>query len=63
MLEWVNVDCPYCGEPFETAVDCSAGSQEYVEDCQVCCNPILFQISVDWDGDLLTVTTRRENAE
>ena len=34
------VSCPYCGEDNAILVDESAGeSQEYVEDCQVCCQP------------------------
>jgi hypothetical protein len=61
MLEWVNVSCPYCGQDYETAVDCSAGDQDYVEDCQICCSPILFTVSVGQDGALLSVETRREN--
>ena len=27
---------------FETAVDTSSGSARYVEDCQICCQPIEF---------------------
>lgn len=61
MLEWITVDCPYCGEPFETSVDCSAGTQEYIEDCPVCCHPIVFNIAVDWDGTLTAVETRPDN--
>jgi hypothetical protein len=61
MLEWVSISCPHCGETFETAVDSSAGSQQYVEDCQICCNPILFDIAVDGSGRLLTVDARQEN--
>jgi Cysteine-rich CPXCG len=38
--EFVSVQCPYCGERFETAVDLSAVSFSYVEDGQVCCQPI-----------------------
>ncbi len=60
MLEWLTVDCPWCGERFDTSVDCSAGSQEYVEDCQICCAPIVFRTAVDWDGQLLGVTTEAE---
>ncbi|HET9122431.1 MAG TPA: CPXCG motif-containing cysteine-rich protein [Acidiferrobacteraceae bacterium] len=41
-LEPVVIECPYCGEPFETALDWSGGSQTYVEDCAVCCRPIQF---------------------
>ena len=35
-----DVVCPYCGEAVTIAVDPGSGSvQEYVEDCEVCCNP------------------------
>jgi hypothetical protein len=62
MLDWISVQCPYCGATFETAVDCSAGArQEYTEDCQVCCSPILFSVEVDPDGHLLAADTKREN--
>ena len=61
MLEWITVNCPYCGEPFETSVDCSVGAQEYIEDCTVCCHPIVFSIAVDWDGALAAVETRQDN--
>ena len=53
--------CPYCGETFETGVDTSAGAQEYIEDCQVCCRPIVFQIEVDLDGELCGVQVRRDD--
>jgi transcription elongation factor Elf1 len=33
-------NCPYCGEEISMVLDLSAGSQRYVEDCEVCCNPI-----------------------
>ncbi|MBI3571013.1 MAG: CPXCG motif-containing cysteine-rich protein [Gammaproteobacteria bacterium] len=29
-------------------MDTSGGSQEYVEDCQVCCRPILFEARHPW---------------
>jgi hypothetical protein len=32
--------CPYCWEPITMLLDLSAESQSYVEDCEVCCNPI-----------------------
>jgi len=52
LLESVTVRCPYCGEDFETQVDCSAGSSDYVEDCQVCCQPIEISLEVDALGAL-----------
>jgi transcription elongation factor Elf1 len=33
-------NCPYCGAGISMVLDLSAGSQRYVEDCEVCCNPI-----------------------
>ena len=48
--ESVTVVCPYCGEPTEIGVDPGGGSvQDYVEDCQVCCQP--WQVHVQWHGD------------
>lgn len=60
-MEEQSVTCPYCGESFITVVDCSAGSQCYIEDCQVCCRPIEFSIHVDEDGELVGLETRRED--
>jgi len=57
--EFVTVNCPYCGEAFETRADASAGSCTYVEDCQVCCQPIEMALGVDEDGRLREVVARR----
>ncbi|HYN76643.1 MAG TPA: CPXCG motif-containing cysteine-rich protein [Lamprocystis sp. (in: g-proteobacteria)] len=63
MLNERWVECPYCGEDFETLVDGSAGSQSYIEDCPVCCRPIEFQAEAEADGagDLINLTTRRDD--
>lgn len=47
MLESRRIECPYCGEQIEVMLDTSAGTQHYVEDCQVCCRPIEFELEVD----------------
>jgi len=57
MTETIVIQCPYCGESYETVVDLSAGSQRYVEDCAVCCKPIEVALRVGDDGELLDVTT------
>ena len=57
--EFATVQCPYCGEAFETVVDLSAGSFQYVEDCQVCCQPIELAGEVDEDGQLVGLTASR----
>lgn len=45
------VECPYCGESNEVALDPGSGSdQEYVEDCQVCCRPWLMHVRYGRDG-------------
>jgi hypothetical protein len=36
--------CPYCWESVTVLVDTSAPDQEYVEDCEVCCNPIAIHV-------------------
>jgi len=46
----VDVGCPYCGEPLELLVDPSAEAQDYIEDCQVCCQPMEVTVAADPDG-------------
>jgi transcription elongation factor Elf1 len=41
-----TIQCPYCGESFTTFVDLSQGDTTYIEDCQVCCQPIEFDVTV-----------------
>jgi hypothetical protein len=44
----------------EILLDCSVAEQTYIEDCQVCCCPITFEVSVDHDGQA-SVCANREN--
>lgn len=32
--------CPYCWEAITMLLDLTVADQSYVEDCEVCCNPI-----------------------
>jgi hypothetical protein len=32
--------CPYCWETISMILDSSVENQTYIEDCEVCCNPI-----------------------
>ncbi|MFO7844952.1 MAG: CPXCG motif-containing cysteine-rich protein [Balneolaceae bacterium] len=47
--------CAYCGEVNSTFVDPSQGStQQYIEDCQVCCRPNELTVSYDeWQNEFL----------
>lgn len=56
---FVTVQCPFCGEGFETRLDLSAGPASYTEDCQVCCQPIEFVVQVDATGALEGLELRR----
>jgi hypothetical protein len=60
-LEPFAIGCPYCGAGFTIVIDRSAGSQRYIEDCAVCCRPVLFDIGIDVDGDITGVTASRED--
>ena len=43
--------CDSCGEEIVIPIDLSAGeSQEYVEDCPVCCHPMVIHLQIDDDG-------------
>lgn len=48
--ESAEASCPYCGELVELILDTGgAASQQYVEDCEVCCRP--WVVYVDWTED------------
>ncbi|WP_223788263.1 CPXCG motif-containing cysteine-rich protein [Marinicella meishanensis] len=58
-LATAQVQCPHCWESFTTTIDCSVDEQTYVEDCYVCCHPIVFQVNAA-EGKLLSVITTAE---
>jgi hypothetical protein len=49
--EGAAIFCPYCGASNEIALDPSGGRrQDYVEDCQVCCQPWNVHVQYRRDG-------------
>lgn len=52
--------CPYCGELIEIVIDTSVEHQEYIEDCSVCCRPIVIGVTIDTDGEAY-ISMRTEN--
>ena len=60
MEETWNVLCPYCGQSFCVFVDLSAGDQEYVEDCQVCCQPIDLRVRIK-NGEIQDIRSKRSD--
>ena len=49
--------CPYCGSAISVLVDSSVPDQTYIEDCEVCCRPMVLTCIVD--GDDVVVEARR----
>ena len=62
----VDSSCPYCGEPVQLIIDAGGdeggdpAEQDYVEDCQVCCRPMLVSVRYANDGGL-EVSLRDDN--
>lgn len=59
-LPSIKYQCPYCWEQIESYVDCSEDEQEYVEDCFVCCNPIIVSV-ISHEGAPVGIDIRKEN--
>ncbi len=59
--EFAELQCPWCGEVFGTAIDLTTGDRAWIEDCQVCCRPMRVQIEVDAEGVLASALTERED--
>ena len=48
-----EIICPHCGETNAIALDPGSGAQqEYVEDCQVCCQPCVIHVRYRTDGSV-----------
>ena len=50
-MEEHHFQCPYCWETISMLLDHSV-SQTYIEDCEVCCNPI--EITVQFEAQQLS---------
>lgn len=55
------IECPYCGESIVVLLEPTEQKQQYIEDCQVCCRPINFELAEELDGEMsLRVTHENE---
>ncbi|MBL6715510.1 MAG: hypothetical protein RLZZ174_86 [Pseudomonadota bacterium] len=66
MLEPLAIECPYCGEGFETLFDSSEGgfgdrAVVTIEDCYVCCRPITLRHHLDASGERLSTDALRDS--
>lgn len=42
--------CPHCGARISMVLDLSVPEQTYIEDCEVCCNPIRIRYATDGEA-------------
>ncbi|MBD3223403.1 MAG: CPXCG motif-containing cysteine-rich protein [Caldithrix sp.] len=60
IMEEYEVMCPYCGEWNTLLVDRSVRNQTYEEDCEVCCQPMVIDVSIGEDEEVY-VNARQES--
>jgi transcription elongation factor Elf1 len=49
-------DCPFCGERISAVLDLTGGGQSYIEDCEVCCRPMLIRYECGMSSQLESFT-------
>lgn len=60
LLQNISRYCPYCGELIDFLIDCSIEQQQYTEDCQVCCRPIIVTSKIE-EGKTISLSVNRED--
>ena len=60
MIQFETITCPYCWEPIEITLDLSVDEQQQVEDCSVCCRPIVIRYRAE-NGVLAALEVVAEN--
>ena len=60
LLTEADIHCPYCGETISVLLDPSIDRQEYIEDCSVCCRPIVLIVTAQC-GELVGVDAHHED--
>ncbi len=50
--------CPFCMEQISMLVEVFSGDQSYIEDCEVCCNPIKIKYICE-DGAITSFESDR----
>jgi hypothetical protein len=54
MEEFVELQCPFCGQTCEVVIDTSVGKQSFTTDCEVCCRP--FEVIAECKaGEIVSV--------
>jgi hypothetical protein len=58
--EAAEITCPHCWESLTIMLDLSVPEQDYIEDCQVCCQPIRIAYTCA-DGELLSISAEQSD--
>ena len=54
MEEFASVQCPFCGQSFDVAIDTTIANQCFTTDCEVCFRP--FEVRAECDaGEIVSV--------
>lgn len=61
LIEPIEMSCPWCGEANTVMLDLTDASEEFVEDCQVCCSPIVYTVQSSIESDSPVLSCSREN--
>lgn len=56
-----QIQCPYCWELIDVSVDNCGENQQYIEDCQVCCRPINFEIIIEVETQQVQINVFAED--
>jgi len=49
-----NIQCPFCGQSFQLAIDTTESSQRFTTDCEICCRP--FEVVAECQpGEILSL--------
>jgi hypothetical protein len=60
LLDEAQITCPFCWETLTILLDLSLPEQDYIEDCQVCCQPIRIRYTSD-AGVLISLNVEQDS--
>lgn len=59
MEAFAKVQCPFCGQSLDVAVDTTIASQCFTTDCEVCCRP--FEVTAECEfGKIVSMDVSSE---
>ena len=60
MLDEAEIECPYCGATFTALIEPDDAGSDYIQDCEICCQPIRFRVRPDAAGALAVEVARED---